>query len=840
MSRFYTNVQLFRGNIHLIGYEFGERVQKKIKYKPYFFIPTKKETKYKTVHGEPVDRIDFESCYEAREFIKKYDEVDNFRIYGLNNFVYTFINDVYQDMNFNLEKISVVTIDIEVAADDGFPNIETATKEITAIALRKNEKIIVFGCGDYREHKENVIYVKCQDEKELLEKFLDTWNSRFFSPDIVTGWNVEFFDMPYLINRIRRILGEDEAKRLSPWNMLNETYVGHEENNKRQSYDIPGISVIDYLQAYKKFSYGNQESYKLDHIAFVELGEKKIDYSEYGDLLSLYRENYQKFIEYNIHDVDLVHKLNEKLGFIEQIITIAYDSKINFSDAFTSVRMWDVIIHNHLMKKNIVIPTNFKKAEKHNQIIGAYVKDPRVGMHKWIASFDLNSLYPHLIMQYNISPETLVKFNGSLMNQMDIDDIIDGRLYNNSEIRNAIQQNDLTYTPNGCFFRRDEMGFLPALMNEMYDDRSRYKKLMLEAKNEYQKTPTKELTNKISQYHNMQLSKKIILNSAYGALSNQYFRWFSLPLAEAITLSGQLSIRWIEKKVNEYLNRVLKTKKVDYVIASDTDSIYVSFEEFINKISPDGSVEENIDFLDRVCKEKLEPYIDGCYKELADMMNAYQQKMFMKRECLANRGIWTAKKRYIMNVYNEEGVQYKEPKLKIMGIEAVRSSTPLSCRENIKKALKIIMDNDQNGLINFIEDFRQRFNRMEFEEVAFPRGVRGMIEYYDAASLYRKGTPIHVRGSLLFNKLLKQHELTRKIERIKDGDKIKFCYLLLPNPIKENVISSSGSLPKQFGLDKYIDYDTQFEKAFLDPLKTITNVIRWNLVQVSTIDDFFS
>lgn len=837
MSKFYTNVYQNKNFMLIRGYENGKKVNKKIKVEPYLFVPTTKESKYRTIYGESVDRVDFDSIYDAREFIKKYSDVDNFKIYGYTHYMYPFIYDHYKNIKYDLSRISIVTLDIETVADDGFPDVKTANKAITAISIRKKDKIAVFGCGDYREHRDDIHYIKCKNEEELLDKFLKVWNSEYFMPDVVTGWNVEFFDIPYLVNRITRVLGADRAKELSPWRIIDEV------NNRfidriSQCYILAGIATLDYLQIYKKFSFKNQESYKLDFIAEVELGERKIDYSEYGDLQTLYKNNFQKYIEYNIHDVDLVYKLDAKLNFLSQIFTIAYETLTNYLDAFTSVRMWDTIIHNHLMDQNIVIPHDVKNTKSY-QIDGGYVKEVTPGMYKWVVSFDLDSLYPHLIMQYNISPETLVEYDHTFRDDQKItQQIIDGEISSHKKIIDHFEKG-YTFTPNGCFFKRDKMGFLPALMQEMYNDRKKYKQLMIESKDKFERTKEPQYEYDISKYHNMQLAKKIILNSAYGALSNEYFRWFSLPLAEAITYSGQLSTKWISTRMNEYMSKVIG-KDDDYIIAADTDSIYVNFNSLVNVACKNKTNEEIVEFLDKACNERIVSFIDKSYKDLANRVNAYQQMMHMKRECIANRGIWTAKKKYVLNVYDDEGVRLSEPKLKIKGIESVRSSTPMKCRDKIRGAIKIIMDDDEHKLWKFVYDFRNDFEKMPFEDVATPSSVKNLNEYKDASKLYKSGTPMHVRAALLHNNLIKKHSLENKYEYIKSGDKMKFCYLKTPNPIHENVIGCGGSLPKEFQLDQYIDYDKQFEKSFASPLTSITKSIGWTLEKTASLEDFFA
>lgn len=357
----------------------------------------------------------------------------------------------------------------------------------------------------------------------------------------------------------------------------------------------------------------------------------------------------------------------------------------------------------------------------------------------------------------------------------------------------------------------------------------------------------KQLEKDISKYKNLQLAKKVQLNSAYGALGNQYFRFFDVRMAESITLSGQLSIRWIEARVNEYLNKLLKTEGEDYVIASDTDSLYITFDRLVKQVFAKGDGVQNLDtdrvvkFLDDVAQKKIEPFIDKSYQDLADLMNAYDQKMFMKREAIADKGIWTAKKRYALNVYDNEGVRYTEPKLKVMGLEIVKSSTPQSCRDALKGAVKLIMSSDETTVQKYIADFKEKFRTLPFEEVAFPRGVTDLTKYTTNGDEleFMKSTPIHVRGSLLYNHLLKQHKLEKRYESIKDGEKIKFCYLKTPNPVRQNVLSIMSSLPKEFGLNQYIDYDTQFDKAFLEPISAILSAIGWKAEKTATLEAFF-
>jgi len=843
MTNFYTNVQTSGNYILYRGVLGGKRVRQRIEYFPTLYVPakTKSTTKFKALNGTPLDEIKPGGIRETRDFIKQYETVDNFDIYGNTRHEYSYIAEQHPtEVDWDASNILIGIIDIEVGSENGFPHPEEASEEITAICLKYvGGQTYVFGCGEYKTQG-NEIYIQCRDEVSLIKRFLKTWSDDY--PDIISGWNIKFFDFPYIINRIRRLLGEDDVKKLSPWN-----YIGTRKavlmGKEHTVYEMNGVAMLDYIELYRKYAPGgaSQESYKLDNIASVEIGENKLSYDEYDNLHALYRLNYQKFIEYNIKDVELIVKLDEKLKLFELAMTLAYDSKTNFDDVFAQVRMWDILIFNHLRESNIIIPPSTTNS-KDEAYEGAYVKDPQIGMHKWVASFDLNSLYPHLIMQYNISPETLIErhdYNQEMFDIIDNGVTVDRLL--NKDI-NTDNLHDVTLTPNGQFFRTDKQGFLPEMMEKMYEDRKVYKKKAIQAKKDLElendSTKRYEIEKRIARYNNLQLAKKVCLNSAYGALGNQFFRFFDVRQASAITLAGQLSIRWIEAKLNDYMNKLLKTND-DYVIASDTDSIYLKLGPLVDKVYGDklnGS--KVIEFMDRVCEDKIQPYIDKSYEELATYLHAYAQKMQMKREALADKGIWTAKKRYILNVYNNEGVQYATPQKKVMGLEMVKSSTPAPIREKMSQAIDIMMNGTEEQMHDFIADFRMNFNKLTPEDISFPRGVNGIGEYSDKVTLYRKGTPIHVKGAILYNYYLKEKGLTKKYPLINEGEKIKFVYLKKPNPLKsESVISYPVRLPKELGLEKYIDYDTQFEKSFVEPLKVILTCMDWTVEKSTSLFD---
>ena len=828
--KFYTNVEQAGNRLLVRGYEGGNAFQYRVPFNPTLYVPTKNYSDWRTLEGDLVEPLPMGSINDAREFVKKYKDVEGFDIYGNTRYLYQYIAEQHpeDEINYDVSKIRVFTIDIETAAENGFPDIETADQEILAISIKDSYggRIIVFGARPFDNKDPMVDYMHFQSEESMLMAFLQYWNDN--CPDVITGWNVQLFDIPYIARRIDRILGEKYTKTLSPWKLISsrEIYI---KGRKQIAYDLPGISTLDYLELYRKFTYTNQESYRLDHIAFVELGSKKLDHSEFDTFKEFYENDWQKFIEYNIHDVRLVDQLDDKMKLLELAYTMAYDAKVNYEDVFSQVRMWDNYIYVELLKRKIAIPPK-KEAIKDAKYAGAYVKEPKPGFYDWVVSFDLNSLYPHLIMQYNISPETLQDTRHS---SVTVDKILEKQVEIDGEY---------AVCANGAQYRKDKHGFLPQMMKKMYDSRVIFKKKMIEAKKQYEKTPTIELSKEIARCNNIQMAKKISLNSAYGAIGNEHFRYYRLANAEAITLSGQVSIRWIEDRMNSYLNKLLQTEGVDYVIASDTDSIYLNLGPLVDKFfgAKSGDKAAIVAILDKICQEKLEPFIESSYQELADYVSAYDQKMSMKRENIADRGIWTAKKRYILNVWDSEGVRYKEPKMKIMGLETARSSTPAYFRDKLYAAFKIIIGKTNDELIDFINDVRTETRNRHYSDVAFPRGCNNLAKYRHPTEIYQKGTPIAVRGALLYNHYVKKYKVENKHPLIQEGEKIKFMYLKTPNPLHENVISFFGELPKEFGIEKYVDYQTQFEKSFLEPLKNVLQCIGWTHEKTITISSFFS
>jgi len=832
--------------------ETGKKVKRVSKYDFEVFFE-KDDGNFKSIDEKKLGIITFSTLKQANKYIDDADKTHSMSLYGAKNFGYYYIREQYRGISPALVKdLYIANIDIETGRDDkGYSSPEEARCPITSITLENlnNNMYYIWGWGDgvYSKNLSEIDvskkYKHFNSEEEMLFDYISYMSNNH--PDIITGWNSNQYDIPYIINRSYILFNDAESliNGMSPFGRVYDRKVKDSWGNFHIQYDIVGVSLLDYMDLFKKFTFKTPENYKLNTIAHMILGDNKLNYDEYKNLQDLRDRNYQKFIDYNIKDVMIVHRLDNKLKLFDLVLSVAYKAGINYTDVVSPVTTWDVLIYNVLMDEGIVPPITIGKSYS-GKYIGAYVKEPIPGKYKWVVSCDLNSLYPHLQMGYNISPEKRLT-DDMLSDELreiryKLGDAISGiqKLLNENIDTSILQKYGVCVTPNGQFYKTDDDGFIPVILEGLYNERKSVKKSMLEDKQKMEDDTSLDLGNQIAAKNTLQMALKILMNSEYGAMANQYFRYFDLKNAEAVTSSGQLAILWVAKHLNIFLNRIVMTEDVDYIIAIDTDSVYLNLETLVDVfIKGEHDTDRIVDILDGWAKKILEPEIDRIYSNLAIYTNAHKQKMVMAREVIADTGFWTGKKRYALNVHDSEGVRFTEPHAKIMGLECVRSSTPEIVRGMIKDCIEIILRDDENVFQQYIVNAEKIFYNSEYDIITFPRGVNN-IEKWNDNGMPRKSCPIHVRGAIVYNKFIDDNNLV-EAERIYSGDKIKFCYLKTPNIFKSPVISYPPGLPEEvhIEIEQYIDYGKQWEGTFYKPIKMYADNVEWETEKRYTVFD---
>lgn len=877
MKPFYTNVCMLRNRICYRGVDNSGKRNRNVvaPFNPVLFRPAPgTNSKFKNIYGKPLEPVVFEDdsyssgVKKAGDYIRRHKEIHDFEIYGQTSYVSQFIRKHNPgEIEFDMSAISVATLDIETECENGFPDVNLAVEEITCMTVYESitKTFYVFGnraratldlekFTKYAKNGEKVVPIECANEQEMLGKFLNLWADTLKFPDVLLGWNNIQFDVPYLINRLYRVTDDKDLVNasLSPWGHIEPREYRDDYGNNYITYLVYGIQILDYMELYKKFNMDKQESYALAHIAHVELGEAKLSYEEYDSMHLFYLQDYPKFVEYNLKDVWLINRIEEKIKLLEFAVTLAYLAKVNYSDVYYPVSTIESLCYDYLLARDTIMAAKIPgQSPSKTAYVGAFVKEPKVGLHDWVVSFDLNSLYPSIIRQLNLSPETLVPELSD--RNINIDSLL--LKQNNLEY---LKPNKVSVAANGEHFSHEKTGFIPEVVTSLVDGRKNVKKEMLIAEQKLQTASPEEkpaLEYEIAFKHMKQLALKNLANSIYGAMGNQYFAFYDTRLASAITTQGQFVIRLIEGEMNKFMNHMLGTENEEYVLYMDTDSIYIAFEKVVaryKKKTGETDIHKIVDYVNLVCKERVEPWIEKVYERMAEETNAYQNCMVMKREVIASRGVWKAKKMYALYVYDSEGVRFSEPKLKIMGIETQRSSTPEWCRKHLKESIKRILTRNEADVQDYVADVRKQYLALSPSDIAFPRSLNDMNKwvvhvkalkledttFHDETALAPK-TPINVRAAYVHNKLIRELGLGAKYREITPGNKIKFLYLKEPNPAKSNVIGFTNSLPEDFGLSEYIDYDNMFHKSFLKPLQNLLDVIGWKSERRNTIDDLF-
>lgn len=840
---FYTHFHVRGDNIFLrwIDDQGRHRTTVVKDFKPVLFVRTSEKTKYTNLEESfYLKPIQTESISDAKKFIEKYNDVNGFKIYGNTNWDYSYINQRWENIHYDEKLINTFYIDIETEVSDEFPDPYLAKEKINVLTVFDGEK---FHCWTFKESKgimEHPFPVNMRifkDEDLMLKDFIKFWNNNY--PDVITGWNTERFDIIYLLSRIRRRFGEEAMRSLSPVGQIREYNI----DQKTKSYKIKGIEHLDYLQLFKKFIPGERD-FTLDSICEEFLGEQKLE-NPYSTFREFYEKSWDLFVNYNIHDVSLVYKLEQKLKLLSLTFSIAYLVKMNYSDVFGTVKPWDIFIQNSLYKENKFVECNYSPSVSGKQIMGGFVLNPVPGKYEWVVSFDANSLYPSIIRTWNISPETILsddEIPDELLkyhNKIQIDEL----LGDTEEISHLLKKYNLCMTANGQFFKKDKQGILPRLTSQVYEDRVRAKEEMKKYKKELvsETNPEKriELEAKIASLENKQLALKILLNSLYGAMANTYFRFFDIRCAEGITSTGQFFIQKVGKKTSEYIDKLSGVK--DSLVYIDTDSNYFSLKSLIKRTGLDKlPTAKKIDVLDKICNEKIGKKIYEVCKTIGNELNVFDNQLAVKREKICESAVWVAKKRYALYVWDSEGVRYKNPEISVTGLEVRRSNVPKICRDSLEEALKIFLIGSEEMLQEFVKKTKDEFLKQDAYTIAIPSGVRGLDKYADNKTIYKSGCPQHVRASLLYNHYLKVYGISGKYNPILEGGKMRRVSLRLPNPIGEDVIGFIDKLPEEFKLDEYIDYDDLFDKNFMKPLERISEAVKWHPEKKMTLDDFFS
>lgn len=835
MSNFYTYAKAYGNNILFKGYVNGEQMVKKMPFSPTLYIPSNKPSEWHSLYdNKPLEPIKFDTIKEAKDFKEKYKDVAGFKVHGIDRWEYQFINENFEgDIDYNIALARILVFDIEVISDSGFPDIQSAAHPIVNISLNNSKTGIttVLGLKDYnRSPDDKFEYKQFNSEKELLLYFIAYNQIHKF--DIWTGWNTSEFDIPYVVNRIMRLFDESMVKKLSPFGIIREK-VMEIRGRMVQTYDIFGIVDLDFMQLFKKFTYERKERYTLDFIAFDVLGENKLELPG-ESFKDSYDNHYDIFVRYNAVDTFLVRRLEDNLKLIELAFSLAFLYKCNLQDIFKTVLPWEIFIFNHLSKKKIAVPP--KRLTLDAEFEGAWVKEAKPKMYGWMMSFDFASLYPSIIRQWNISPETFVPAE----HDVKVFDFVYNTIHAQDAQKTAKNKN-YALCANGTMYKKEFQGFLAELMQYVMDGRKIAKKEMLKLEKEYQQTKDESLLPRIAALNNRQMAFKISANSAYGAIGNKGFLYYEYRMAEAITLTGQLSDQDLANRMNIMMNGALKTRDVDYILMADTDSIYLNCEKLVDIMTIAGkldSIESKVSFLDEFGEKVCQKIINESVDDIFERTNAFNKVMASKREAIASKGLIRGKKNYALYIHNSEGVTYNPPKLKPMGIEIVRSSTPKWARKSLKECLQMMFEKDEQTLKNHFEKLEAEFKKLPVEDIAFPRGVSDIDKWSADGRGYKGRCPIHVRASLLYNMHTSKFQ---KYAPIQNGDKIKFVYLKMPNSIGENIIGfpAGGTLPKELGLDKYVDYEKQFDATFKEPLQSLTDVAEFALVDITTLEDFF-
>lgn len=819
----------------------GNRVTMDVSFNPYLYVETTLKGDSKSIFETPVRKRLFKDTRHRSNFIK---ECGTNRLFENLRPEQQFLIDTFHtknnDLEFSQNPLKIQYVDIEVYCPDNFPTPDTAYEPINVITIYDSldKRFYTWGTKRLQKKIDGCDYVYCETENQLLECVINYINRS--SPDVLSGWNSEGFDIPYIINRSIRVLGEESIKRISPVENIYSRLMTGAFGKEQQRWYISGISCIDYLDIYKKFSVGLRESYKLDAIAELELGERKVDYGN-TNLSALADDDWQTFVEYNVQDVNLLVQMEDKLRYLELLRMLAYTGLTTIESAMGTLSVITGATVIKARSKGLVVPTFIKDNINNAKYEGAYVGEPQRGFQHDVVSFDANSLYPNTMISLNLSPETKV---GKITHKDDTHVYITHVSGKNFKLTHQkfvefIKSDNIALSKAKVLFSQNKKGIIPEIVDSIYQQRVLIKKELKTIKMKLSKLDKSDdeyagLKRKSEQLDIKQFTLKILINTVYGYFGNKHAPIGDPDIARSITLTGQAVIKRSNDILRDYVDKH-GVPGADPVIYNDTDSTYISINRIMKKTGKKFHNDSKITDFAYKQAEAVEQYLNQeITKWSAKALNSKDSRFVFKRECMTDVGVFLQKKRYVLRVLDDEGIPTN--KFKYTGVEVVRSTIPAPIKPYIKKIIETMMDTENRSVTNdvFLEAY-EKFKELPVEDYSFVMGISDYEKYADRCNGFVtcKGMPAHVKAAYHYNTLLEKLDLSGDYEAIETGDKVRYFYVNQPNKYGINAIAYKYYYPDEFKKVFDPDIEKMFEKIIFSIIERFYEAVNWKLSKPS-------